>query len=230
MARGNVLGGSGEFKLFCGDATGRRAMTIIWDKEEALSRMRGRVDRLMMLLEMFPDETLTYMSDIEQAILAGDQQQLRMAAHALKGVAGTLSAHSLQEAAEGLEMAATTGASADIASLHPDLQICYSEFSALIRRELEEFQTSGQNNSTDDVPVVALEDFIRPLIDRLQDNDYVDPAELSQISYLFKEPEKAILLESLRVQISTFNNEAAVGVLTQIAASAGVILKPKMER
>lgn len=226
MARVNTLGDTGESKSVCCDAEGGSEMTSIWDKEEALSRMRGRIDRLMMLVEMFPEETLSYMSDIEQAILAGNNQQLRAGAHALKGVAGTLSAHNLQKSAESLEVAATTGTPEDIASFFPGLQLSYSQFSTLIRRELEEFQTSQQKNATEDKPVVVLEDFLRQLAGRLHNNDYVDPSELSQVSYVFRQPEKANLFESLRIQISQFNNEAAFVILTQIADSEGVSLEP----
>jgi HPt (histidine-containing phosphotransfer) domain-containing protein len=201
-------------------------MTSIWDKEETLSRMRGRVDRLMMLIEMFPEETLSYMGDIEQAILVGDDKQLRARAHALKGVAGTLGAHSLQKSAEGLEAAASAGDSEDIAALHSGLQFCYSQFSELIRKDLEQYKLSEQKGASEEIPIVALEDFFRQLAGRLHNNEYVDPTELSKIGHLFGQPEKAASFEALRVQISQFNNEAAFAILIRMAASEGVVLKP----
>jgi len=191
--------------------------------------MRGRVDRLMMLVEMFPGETSSYMTNIDQALLDGDEQTLRAMGHALKGVAGTLSAHQLQEAAEGLELAASTDNKEDVAAVYPVLKRSYSEFTQLLQREVDAFNAGQPTEVEEEVPSISLNTFLSQLAQRLRNSDYVDPTELKQLSPFLQEPEKIELLESLRGHISQFDNLAALKTLEQLATSEGIALARSSE-
>jgi len=79
-------------------------MTLVFDKEELVERLGGRVDMLPRLLEMFRNNTAGNIEALRQAIVSGDDEQVRIQAHSIKGAAANISANRMKETAFALEM------------------------------------------------------------------------------------------------------------------------------
>ncbi|MEE8057546.1 MAG: response regulator [Pseudomonadales bacterium] len=198
----------------------------VWDKDDALSRLRGRVDRLMMLAELFPDETASYMENLQQAVDQGDNEQARAIAHTLKGVAGTLSAQKLQAVAERMEHSAAAEDSSTVSALFPDLQQQYQHFSQLLEQDHAEYKMLAQEGGDSSAKeVIDLNVFLPQLADRLQEGDYIDPAELNKISALLTQAEAREILEGLRVQISCFDIEGALKSIKALGTFQDIAVK-----
>ncbi|MEA4856026.1 MAG: Hpt domain-containing protein [Solidesulfovibrio sp.] len=90
-----------------------------------LDRLRQRFDDDMELLSeifrVFISETPGRRADIEKALAAGDANRLNRLAHSLKGVAATMFAEPLRQAAYAVELAARDGDAARLARLTPEL-------------------------------------------------------------------------------------------------------------
>jgi HPt (histidine-containing phosphotransfer) domain-containing protein len=87
------------------------------DKAALLERVGGDVELMREVIQLFMEDCPMQLAAIHAAILSGDAEALRNAAHALRGAAGTLSAAGIVEASLVLERlgAANTLALADAA-------------------------------------------------------------------------------------------------------------------
>jgi signal transduction histidine kinase/CheY-like chemotaxis protein len=81
------------------------------DRESLLNRLGGDEELLQDVLRIFLEDAPAQISALEQAILARDAERIRVAAHALKGAAGNLSAPALFDATRAMEQ---FGASGDV--------------------------------------------------------------------------------------------------------------------
>jgi len=73
------------------------------DLQAGLRRVLGREDRYLELLKNFVREQTDACARISQALNEGKLQEAERAAHTLKGLAGTIGAHALHDAAQQLE-------------------------------------------------------------------------------------------------------------------------------
>jgi HPt (histidine-containing phosphotransfer) domain-containing protein len=89
----------------------------IYDRAEALSRIGDDEALFQTLVEMFLADAPGYLQEIDTAWAKSDLEHLHRAAHTLKGVLATFSAHAGQQVAQGLEFAAK---GADLAAI-PEL-------------------------------------------------------------------------------------------------------------
>jgi PAS domain S-box-containing protein len=78
----------------------------IWNKAAALSRVRGKNERLNILVQMFLDDMPARIEAIQAALRERDYAEVGMLAHSIKGVVGNLSADSLHAVAANVESAA----------------------------------------------------------------------------------------------------------------------------
>jgi HPt (histidine-containing phosphotransfer) domain-containing protein len=74
-----------------------------------LARCQGKKDFCIRVLSKFADRTRDYREGIASAAASDDRARLATAAHALKGVAGNLSAERLRQAVAAIERAAGNG-------------------------------------------------------------------------------------------------------------------------
>jgi signal transduction histidine kinase/DNA-binding response OmpR family regulator len=81
----------------------------VFDRGKALEQFEGDEELLMEIAGMFVQERPAMMSAIQTAIERGDSQELRIAAHTLKGVVGNFRAEPAVEAALRLEQMGKRG-------------------------------------------------------------------------------------------------------------------------
>ena len=100
------------------------------DLQAGLRRVLGREDRYLELLKNFVREQSDACARIEQALAEGKPAEAERAAHTLKGLAGTIGAHALYDAAQQLE----EGMQAPDASTYiPDVKHCLQTLLAALQ-------------------------------------------------------------------------------------------------
>ena len=80
---------------------------IDWD--ELRERLCGDDELVATIVDLFVEECPAWLAEIVNAVEAADPERIRISAHALKGAAGNLSAHSLTAVAGRLEHLAGEG-------------------------------------------------------------------------------------------------------------------------
>ncbi|MBB3167630.1 ATP-binding protein [Simiduia aestuariiviva] len=78
---------------------------LVWDKADALKRVRQREDRLRSLIELFLRDMPARCEKIEQSVQDNNLEDIQRVAHEIKGVAGNISAKCLYKTARELELA-----------------------------------------------------------------------------------------------------------------------------
>jgi two-component system, sensor histidine kinase and response regulator len=73
------------------------------DWEELRERLCGDEELVGTIVDLFVEECPAWLAAVVDAVEAGDPERIRISAHALKGAAGNLSAHSLTAVAGRLE-------------------------------------------------------------------------------------------------------------------------------
>ena len=131
LAIGNVL--QQQNKMTAAQEQGRAHEKI--NQEELMERVEGDPELLARLVEMFFAELPAYRDGIAAAIADADSNGLRHAAHALKGMLGTLAAHDgealalrLEEMGCGGELAGAAEALAELDRELDSLKSLLDEF------------------------------------------------------------------------------------------------------
>jgi len=100
----------------------------VFDKEELLRRLGGNATVLPRLLAMFTNNAAGFLKALRQAINEGNDEQVRIQAHSIKGAAANISAHKMQETAALLELAVRDGRRDEWSKLIAQLDSEYLEF------------------------------------------------------------------------------------------------------
>jgi PAS domain S-box-containing protein len=124
---------------------------IIWDKQDALKRVRGREDRLNKLITMFIDDMPQRFDTLkrlitQESLTDSDINDIQNLAHAIKGTVGNLSGIALQGIAGELEGEAREGNVQQLKSLWPDFFKHYLMLKNLFEEQL--IRSKATNNST----------------------------------------------------------------------------------
>lgn len=127
---------------------------LVWDKDDALRRLRNRADRLHILLGMFLDSlhdkaprleeaasALLQASANEQAVLL---ESIEKRAHSLRGAALNIGANQVAALALALERYAKEGEVTQVIALHPNLHMAINTTEAL----LSEYYAANKPEST----------------------------------------------------------------------------------
>jgi len=104
----------------------------VYDRAEALARIGGDEALFQTLVEMFLADAPGYLQEIDTAWDSSDLDHLHRAAHTLKSVLATFSAHAGQQAAQELEHAAKEGRLSAISGLIQHLRDETQRFSAAL--------------------------------------------------------------------------------------------------
>ena len=188
----------------------------IWDRESALSRVRNNEDRLQLLISMFPDETRSYIEDLEIAINDHNFVKAKSMAHALKGVAATLSALALQDCSQKAESAATTGDALSLQKLAKEIRKHYQELLDTLAKQ----QTPKEVETTfsRDVSIEEIRQAFSRIKEKLASGNYVNPQDLDSIPKTIKDETFHALFEQLHSQIVQIDTAKAIETIKQLHA------------
>ena len=79
------------------------------DRDSMLQRLDGNQELLVELVQLFQEEAPQLIAAMRSALLQGDFQELKRAAHSMKGAAGNFSAQETASAASRLKTDAKNG-------------------------------------------------------------------------------------------------------------------------
>ncbi len=108
-----------------------------WEREDALRRVRARVDRLHRLIAMFIEGSEERMLSLEKALRVSDYNEIQMIAHSIKGISGNLGALRLQEISSKLEVLMKNEAYDTVDKFVKVLEIENQALIALLQVELD---------------------------------------------------------------------------------------------
>jgi signal transduction histidine kinase/HPt (histidine-containing phosphotransfer) domain-containing protein/FixJ family two-component response regulator len=136
------------------------------DLQAGLRRVMGREDRYLELLKNFVREQSDACERIEQALAEGKPAEAERAAHTLKGLAGTIGAHALYDAAQQLE----EGMQAPDASTYiPDVKHCLQALLAALHSVVAAHAPAAQASTLPDA--AAQRTAMNTLLRLLRDDD-----------------------------------------------------------
>lgn len=114
---------------------------VVWDREQALKRVRGKPERLATLIAIFTEHTTEKLAELKIAVAHGNLKEVKNIAHSIKGSAGNLNGLRLQKVSQELELAAHEVNMDEAQRLFPLLMKEYKAFEAEI--------TASSENSAD---------------------------------------------------------------------------------
>ncbi|VUD59627.1 Signal transduction histidine-protein kinase BarA [Thalassocella blandensis] len=117
----------------------------LWDEAAALSRVRGKPDRLLKLLDLFLADMPDRIGGLQNALVDKEFQLIAESAHAIKGVAANIAAIALMEDASEIEKIARDKGVSGLTEKMPQFFYHYKETEQLLRGYVD--QQSPPTNS-----------------------------------------------------------------------------------
>jgi len=114
-----------DSQLFAADEN-----TDVFDRAKLLYATNDDEELADILIGVFLETVPSTMTSISEAITAGDARALRLAAHSLKGAAGTITAQRVADAAHAVEKRAADGDLEGVSSLVDQLVATLTELRA----------------------------------------------------------------------------------------------------
>ena len=196
---------------------------VDWDKAAALKRFKGKAKRVLPLIELFLEDMPQRMEELKQAVAAQKQDEARIAAHTIKGVAANLSGLSLQKL--GAEMEADAR-QADWVALEQKLPELAKRYQQLVEK-LTRYQQEQQALEQDSIPEGAghsednqrLKERLQPLLEKLQQDEYIDSGELEPLKVSLNNKQQQALVDRLYHEITHFNMQAALETMKHLLSS-----------
>ncbi|BFM10556.1 hypothetical protein R50072_07090 [Simiduia litorea] len=117
--------------------------SAVWNINAALRRVRGKRERLVMLISLFQQDMPARMTAIQSALKQLEFDEVARLAHQVKGVAGNLSAELLAHIAAELESHSKMErvSEAVICTLVGDLERCFEQIMVEFDRYVQGFQS-----------------------------------------------------------------------------------------
>ncbi len=110
--------------------------TELFDKNAFLRKLDDDLELYRELLDDFIQGTDDYLKDIENGVKAGDFEKIRIAAHSIKGSAGSIEAAQMQATAYALEKSAKEQDKALINQTREDMEMEFAILSEILKDEI----------------------------------------------------------------------------------------------
>ncbi len=107
--------------------------TTVIDREDLMERIGGDLELLEELLELFDEDYPELLNEIRQAILQQNGEQLKRAAHTLKGAVGNFAAIKAHQLALALEKKGEAGDFTNTPELVEQLTAAIQEFKSALK-------------------------------------------------------------------------------------------------
>lgn len=104
-----------------------------WDQDALLKRVRGKPERVGVLVGMFLEQAPEYLAHMERAIADRNSEQLTAVMHTLKGTAGNLGAQQLMKSAEIIELASRADKWQKVTAYQQSVQDNYKQLEQKLR-------------------------------------------------------------------------------------------------
>ncbi|MBF0587862.1 MAG: transporter substrate-binding domain-containing protein [Magnetococcales bacterium] len=203
------------------------------DTREGLMRMSGNLQGYRRLLLKFCDNQQAMEQAITNALMTNDLETAQRHAHTLKGVAGTIGAHTLQEKAQILEVS-LKGTPLDHDEIKARLKEAADEFEA-VQRAIKAHVSSADSPSADDQrppesdetqeSIEQRNSLVRKALNELQ---FFDTEAENTVQALQALPMPATLRENIETAsdlLSEYEFDAASKIMMEMAKQLGINLK-----
>ena len=210
-----------------------------WDKEAALNRFKGKAKSLLPLIELFLEDMPQRVAELKQAIAEQKQDEARIAAHTIKGVAANLSGLSLHRLGAEMEADARQSDWSALQQKLPELDKCYRQ----LAEKLQQYQQAqgaasqqpvfqeqkGDNNSVDKQQLIAR---LQPVLEKLQQDEYIDSSELEPLKTPLSDKQQQALMDKLYHEITHFNMQDALETMNNLLSclSEGAKIKDNSQK
>ncbi len=202
------------------------------DMKSAMERLAGNFKTYKMLLGEFVSKYSESVADFQKAVAENNTEDICRMAHSIKGVAGNLSAKSLQGAAQNIEREAKDNMGFGMEALLVEYSACLEEIinAWTIVSEIDKAANASRpslnHDSNAEIDSERAAKIINELDDRLSKNNPSLEAHINALKEcIFGDglPEKMTEMES---QANGFDFKGARDTLADIASSAGINLSP----
>ncbi|SFC15862.1 response regulator [Pseudoalteromonas denitrificans] len=196
-----------------------------WDKEAALKRVLNKDKLLKSLIEIFLSEMPDRIAELKVAQTNKDDEFLKSIAHTIKGVAANLSGLQLQHYSFELENSAKLQNNEEydaiIDALISSYDVLCLEFKAYLTQG-EQVNTASNSNEEAQIKYDEIKASLSHLKIKLEQNEYVEPDEVSPLLKL--KLAKIILdrLQNLELQIGQFEITEAIDNITELITLVSV--------
>ena len=193
---------------------------IVWDHECALKRLLNKEKLLKSLIEIFLTEMPSRLIELKTAVTNQDSESIKSVSHTIKGVAANLSAMKLQHFSSELEKAAKAVLINQYNLLYLHLDASYTEITQQFKTYISDEETIDNKQQNKALSTDQYTELLNNLADikvRLENNDYVEPDEISNFldwDLNIKLIEKFNLLET---QIGQFEILSALENIDEIS-------------
>ena len=113
----------------------------VWDKESALKLVQGNAKRLISIIVLFIEDMQVCIEELQQAVVKGDNDLVRLTAHTIKGMSANLSGVNLQYLAGRLEYDAKLEKSSNYSEQLLEIMAAYEQLS----QRMEDYQGEQKN-------------------------------------------------------------------------------------
>jgi len=191
---------------------------LVWDETSVLKRVMDNQTLLQTLIKLFIDGVPQKIMDLKKAADINDIDQVKHLSHTIKGIAANLSGTRLQNQTKKLELAAINKETSLFPSLIVEIE---KEFNALFSK-LDEYLRVKSNSSKNEptkqpkISQEKLKTIVTKLLERLQQNDYIDPQDIKSIVTDIENPQLIKNLSLLEKQISQFETNNAIKTIEKI--------------
>ncbi len=203
---------------------GHEEPLIDWDKKAALKRFNGKAKRLLPLIELFLEDMPQRVAELKQAIAEQKQDEARIAAHTIKGVAANLSGLSLQKLGAEMEADARQSDWSVLEQKLPELDKRYQQLADKLAQYQQEQQAQepqqqvfqeqkGKNDSVDNQQLIAR---LQPVLEKLQQDEYIDSSELEPLKIPLSDKQQQALVDKLYHEITHFNMQDALETMNNL--------------
>jgi len=193
---------------------------VAWDQESALKRVMNKEKLLKSLVEIFLTEMPSRIVELKNAVNNQDDESIKSIAHTIKGVAANLSALKLQHFSFELEKAVKSTKINQYDPVYLKLDSSYTEISQLFKSFIYHEIKTLDDPQVKDISIEQYSELLSSLTElklRIEQNDYVEPDEITQFLELGLDTQLVDKFNLLETQIGQFEILSALANIDKIS-------------
>ena len=193
---------------------------VAWEQDSALKRVLNKEKLLKSLIEIFLTEMPSRLIELKTAVNNQDNESIKSISHTIKGVAANLSALKLQHFSSEFEKAGKSAITKQYYPLYLQLDAAYTEITNLFKSYISDEKTHEKIQPSKAVSIKQYTELLVSLTEiklRIENNDYVEPDEISNFLQWNLNKHLTDKLNLLETQIGQFEILSALENIDEIS-------------
>jgi len=194
---------------------------VAWDQESALKRVLNKEKLLKSLVEIFLTEMPSRIAELKTAVNNQDDESIKSVSHTIKGVAANLSAFKLQHFSSELEKAGKFSQINQYEPLYLKIDSSYTEISQIYKSFINHKTITVDKQQIKDISIEQYTELLSSIAElklRIEQNDYVEPDEITQFLELGLDTQLIDKFNLLETQIGQFEILTALESIDDISS------------